>query len=80
MYGVLTTTTAVGVAIGDDCWYGYFCRTQTHRREHAQRLNVSSLSFSTLPSIRRLATPASCRLVRSRRLAPPDRVLTLRRY
>ncbi|KAJ7596041.1 hypothetical protein C8J56DRAFT_1043138 [Mycena floridula] len=28
-----------GVAINDDCWYGYNCRTQTHNQTHAQKLN-----------------------------------------
>ncbi|KAK0504269.1 hypothetical protein EDD18DRAFT_1063331 [Armillaria luteobubalina] len=30
---------AAGRQIPDDCWYGYNCRTQTHRREHAEKLN-----------------------------------------
>ena len=25
----------------EDCWYGHQCRTQTHKVEHALRLNVS---------------------------------------
>ncbi|KAJ3490514.1 hypothetical protein NLI96_g1395 [Meripilus lineatus] len=28
-----------GHQFGDDCWYGYNCRTQTHKFAHAQRLN-----------------------------------------
>ncbi|VDB93517.1 unnamed protein product [Peniophora sp. CBMAI 1063] len=28
-----------GQTIGDDCWYGYECRTQTHKAGHAGRLN-----------------------------------------
>ncbi|KAG1738355.1 uncharacterized protein EDB91DRAFT_1138333 [Suillus paluster] len=28
-----------GHAIPDNCWYGYNCRTQTHKRAHAQKLN-----------------------------------------
>ncbi|KIY48947.1 hypothetical protein FISHEDRAFT_73137 [Fistulina hepatica ATCC 64428] len=25
----------------ENCWYGYECRTQTHKLAHATRLNVS---------------------------------------
>ncbi|KAI0076288.1 hypothetical protein K474DRAFT_1663274 [Panus rudis PR-1116 ss-1] len=28
-----------GAVLNEDCWYGYNCRTQTHRRYHAERLN-----------------------------------------
>ncbi len=34
---------ASGRQVPEDCWYGYNCRTQTHRREHAEKLNVSCL-------------------------------------
>ncbi|PBK97364.1 hypothetical protein ARMGADRAFT_1009399 [Armillaria gallica] len=34
---------ASGRQIPEDCWYGYNCRTQTHRREHAEKLNHLSL-------------------------------------
>ncbi|KAI0670185.1 hypothetical protein C8Q78DRAFT_1093730 [Trametes maxima] len=28
-----------GARVQDDCWYGYNCRTMTHRPEHAEKLN-----------------------------------------
>ncbi|KAG7445706.1 uncharacterized protein BT62DRAFT_932863 [Guyanagaster necrorhizus] len=34
---------AAGKQIPEDCWYGYNCRTQTHKREHAEKLNHLSL-------------------------------------
>jgi hypothetical protein len=30
-----------GYAIPENCWYGYNCRTQTHKPAHAGKLNVS---------------------------------------
>ena len=33
---------ADGEPVKPDCWYGYNCRTMTHRDQHAQKLNVSS--------------------------------------
>ncbi|KAF7789218.1 hypothetical protein EIP86_000159 [Pleurotus ostreatoroseus] len=30
---------APGAEVLTDCWYGYACRTQTHRAAHAQKLN-----------------------------------------
>jgi len=35
-----------GYAIPENCWYGYNCRTQTHKLAHARKLNVSSHKFS----------------------------------
>lgn len=34
---------SAGETIPEDCWYGYNCRTQTHRLGHARKLNVSTL-------------------------------------
>ncbi|KAH9945585.1 hypothetical protein B0H21DRAFT_744377 [Amylocystis lapponica] len=31
----------LNIPVNEDCWYGYNCRTQTHRHAHASRLNVS---------------------------------------
>ncbi|KZT06333.1 uncharacterized protein LAESUDRAFT_812919 [Laetiporus sulphureus 93-53] len=28
-----------GIPILEDCWYGYNCRTQSHKEQHAKRLN-----------------------------------------
>lgn len=35
-----------GDPILEDCWYGYNCRTQTHRPQHAAKLNVCKPSCS----------------------------------
>ncbi|KAH8100466.1 hypothetical protein BXZ70DRAFT_148044 [Cristinia sonorae] len=36
---ILLHKTKRGETIHDDCWYGYNCRTMTHRLEHARKLN-----------------------------------------
>ena len=47
---LLTLRVSDGVIMGVDCWYGYNCRTQVHKREHAEKLNVRH-SFLCVPLI-----------------------------
>ena len=50
---VLTPFAAGETIPTEDCWYGWNCRTQTHKTLHATRLNVSR---SVAESCRRLCS------------------------
>ncbi|THH23112.1 hypothetical protein EUX98_g8067 [Antrodiella citrinella] len=36
---ILAARRKEGEPVKDDCWYGYECRTMTHKTEHAEKLN-----------------------------------------